>query len=68
MESLHNSELGGHLGEKATYNRIKLLFHWPGMKQQVVHFIKHCLTCQINKPRHYKYPGLLQPLPIPDFS
>jgi hypothetical protein len=27
IDSLHNSELGGHSGEKATYERIKLLFH-----------------------------------------
>lgn len=27
IQSLHNSELGGYSGEKATYQRIKLLFH-----------------------------------------
>jgi hypothetical protein len=68
IDSLHNSELGGHSGEKATYERIKLLFHWPSLKQQVVDFIKQCPTCQLNKPEHYKYPGLLQPLPVPDFA
>jgi hypothetical protein len=68
IDSLHNSELGGHSGEKATYERIKVLFHWPGLKQQVVDFIKQCPTCQLNKPEHCKYPGLLQPLPVPDFA
>jgi hypothetical protein len=68
FDSLHNSELGGHSGGKATYQRIKLLFHWPGMKQHVVDFIKQCPTCQLNKPEHCKYPGLLQPLTIPDFA
>jgi hypothetical protein len=69
IASLHNSELGGHSGEKATYERIKLLFHWrPGLKQQVVDFIKQCPICQINKAEHCKYPGLLQPLPVPDFA
>jgi hypothetical protein len=68
IASLDNSELGGHSGEKTTYERIKLLFHWPGLKQQVVEFIKQCPICQINKAEHCKYPGLLQPLPVPDFA
>lgn len=65
---MHNSELGGHSGHRATYQRVKLLFHWPGMKQFIVDYIKQCPTCQINKPEHSKYPGLLQPLPVPDFA
>jgi hypothetical protein len=52
IDSLHNSKLGGHSGEKATYEKIKLLFHWPGLKQQVVDIIKQCPTCQLNKPEH----------------
>jgi hypothetical protein len=59
MHSFHNSELGGHSGESSTYQRIKLLFHWLGMKQQIIAFIKECQVCQINKPKHCKYPSLL---------
>lgn len=43
--ALHNSELGGHSGHRATYQRVKLLFHWPGLKQFIVDFIKQCPTC-----------------------
>lgn len=68
LAALHSSELGGHSGQRATYQRVKLLFHWPGMKQFVVDYIKQCPTCQINKAEHCKYPGLLQPLPVPDFA
>ena len=68
IDSLHNSELGWHSREQATYQRNKLLFHWPGLKQQVIAFIKQCPVCQINKSEHCKYPGLLQPLPVPDFA
>ena len=28
LKSFHASELGGHSGEKATYHRLKLMFHW----------------------------------------
>lgn len=38
------------------------------MKQAVVDYIKQCPVCQINKAEHCKYPGLLQPLPVPDFA
>uniref|UniRef100_A0ACD5ZYT0 Uncharacterized protein n=1 Tax=Avena sativa TaxID=4498 RepID=A0ACD5ZYT0_AVESA len=68
IQSFHNSELGGHSGERATYQRLKLLFYRPGMKQQTIDFIKECPVCQLNKPEHCKYPGLLQPLPVPDFA
>lgn len=68
ISALHTSELGGHSGHRATYQRIKLLFNWPGMKEEVVDFIKQCPVYQINKAEHCKYPGLLQPLPVPDFA
>jgi len=68
IDAFHASELGGHSGSKATYQRLKLLFHWPSMKQQVVSFIQQCPVCQLNKPEHCQYPGLLQPLPIPEFA
>ena len=38
------------------------------MKQDVIDFIKKCPVCQLNKGEHCKYPGLLQPLPVPDFA
>jgi putative transposase len=67
LQSMRNSELGGHSGEKATYQRIKLLFAWPGLKNAILQFLKACLVCQINKPEHSAYLGLL-PLPIPHFA
>lgn len=66
LDSFHNSDLGGHSGERATYQRVKLHFHWPKMKQQVIELVKSCLVCQKNKSEHVPYPGLLQPLPIPE--
>lgn len=68
LTAFHSSELGGHSGHRATYNRLKLLFYWPGMKKSVQDFIKQCPVCQINKPEHCKYPGMLQPLPTPVFA
>jgi hypothetical protein len=68
IQSFHNSSLGGHYGERVTYVRLKSLFHWPGMRTVVSQFIKTCPVCQINKSENVPYPGLLQPLPMPDMA
>ena len=38
------------------------------MQQQVKNFVKECAICQKNKAKHVPYPGLLEPLPIPDMA
>ena len=65
ISALHNSSLGGHSGQNACLQRIKTVFYWPGMKQDVVEWIRTCEVCQKYKSEHNSYPGLLQPLPIP---
>ena len=65
MQALHSSAVGGHLGGLATYQRIKSLFAWPGMRKSINQFVQAC-TSQQAKSEHVKSPGLLQPLPIPD--
>jgi hypothetical protein len=65
LAALHNSAIGGHSGIAATYQKIKNLFAWTGMKQDVQTFVQQCSICQQAKGEHVKSPGLLQPLPIP---
>jgi hypothetical protein len=38
------------------------------MRAAISKYIKTCPTCQINKSKNVPYPGLLQPLPIPDLA
>jgi hypothetical protein len=38
---------------------------WNGLKQDVDSFVKQCSVCHQAKHELCKYPGLLQPLPIP---
>lgn len=66
IRELHDSNLGGHSGITATYQRVKRSFYWPNLKQDIHKFILSCEVCQMNKPEHVHTPGLLQPLPIPD--
>jgi hypothetical protein len=57
--------VGGHSGIEATYNRVKILFAWPHMKQTVHHFVSQCSVCQQAKSERVPYHGLLATLPIP---
>lgn len=66
IQNFHKSVFGGHSGEKATLNRLKLVFHWPQMQKDVKSLVKTCPVCQKNKSENTPYPGLLSPLPIPD--
>lgn len=68
IEAFHSSPVGGHSGIPATYQRIKALFAWTGLKTMVTQFVKSCPTCQQAKPDRSKYPGLLQPLPVPTMA
>lgn len=49
----------------ATYQRLKKLFYWKGMKASVEDFVKQCSICHQAKNSNTLTPGLLQPLPIP---
>lgn len=65
IEAFHASPIGGHSGIQATYQRVKKLFHWNGIKQDVQNFVQQCQVCQQAKHENCKYPGLLNPLPVP---
>lgn len=67
IQALHSSGVGGHSGVLATYQRVKRMFAWPKMKQDIVNYVSTCSVCQQAKTEHTKTPGLLQPLPIPPF-
>ena len=65
IEAIHASPVGGHSGVPVTVSRLKNLFFWKGMTQQVHQFVQACLICQQAKPERVRYPGLLAPLPVP---
>jgi hypothetical protein len=65
MLALHSSPFGGHSGFQVTYKRLKALFAWPRMKQDVHLFVTSCTIFKQTKTERVKYPGLLMPLPIP---
>ena len=66
MKWLHSSTCGGHSGRDATLQRVKAVVFWKGISKDVKLFIHQCSTCQRCKYDSAAYPGLLQPLPIPE--
>ena len=68
MVALHNSPIGGHSGAPVTLQKLRQLFYWPSMRADVLQFVQSCVTCAQAKPDRSKYPGLLQPLPVPKAS
>lgn len=66
IDELHASPIGGHSGFPVTYRRAKTMFAWAGMKKMIKNKLQHCQICLQAKPDRSKYPGLLQPLPVPE--
>lgn len=65
IAAMHNSAVGGHSGSTATYQRMRKLFDWRGLKRDVEEYVRQCTVCQQAKHEHSKPAGLLAPLPIP---
>jgi hypothetical protein len=65
IATLHDSAVGGHSGIQATYQRIKKVFWWKGLKNDVTQYVQQCAVCQKAKTERVHPLGLLQPLPVP---
>ena len=65
IKALHDSTVGGHSSQRGCLHRIQTLFYWPRIKQDVVTFVRSCDVCQRSKHENVPYPGLLQPIPVP---
>ena len=46
FEFLHAKRTGGHLGISRTSASARRRFWWPGMKQDVIRWCRHCEICQ----------------------
>uniref|UniRef100_A0A453EC58 Reverse transcriptase domain-containing protein n=2 Tax=Aegilops tauschii subsp. strangulata TaxID=200361 RepID=A0A453EC58_AEGTS len=65
LDALHTGAIGSHSGFNATYRQVRRLFTWPGLKHHVKLFVEACQICKQAKPERFRYPGLLEPLPVP---
>lgn len=46
ISAFQASAVGGHSGAHATYQRVKKLFVWTGIKARVAEFVRQCDICQ----------------------
>ena len=58
LEACHDNIFGGHLGFDKVYQKVSVRFYWPGMKQTIADYIRHCGPCQAmkNPTSHEKAP------------
>ena len=66
LQQAHNEPLSGHVGFTKTYQKLRELFHWKGMKRDAHRYIMGCLACQSRKPSEPTGHGLMKHLPIPE--
>ena len=66
ISTFHDTPLGGHSGQLGTFKRLTQYFYWPRMRAMVNEYVAQCEVCHCNKDDNAAYPGLLQPLPIPN--
>ncbi|MHB1799638.1 MAG: reverse transcriptase family protein [Vulcanimicrobiaceae bacterium] len=64
IRAFHDEPLGGHLGFKKTYNKIKERFWWKGMKKDIQHWVNSCMDCAMRKSPPNLRPDYLQPIPV----
>ena len=67
IREAHEPKIFAHAGQNKTIQMIKRRYFWEGMSQTIRKYIKNCHDCERNKGRHDKTPGLLHPLPIPNY-
>lgn len=46
----HDDKTAGHLGGFKTQKRIAKLYYWPGMRSDVIRYVRQCQICQSQKP------------------
>ncbi|GKE45114.1 retrotransposable element Tf2, partial [Tanacetum coccineum] len=71
FKHFHEGSQGGHSGVQATLKRMWAHVYWKKMRKEVKEWVRTCTVFQRFKPKLFKpelvpYPGLLQPLPIPE--
>ncbi|RYX80263.1 transposase, partial [bacterium] len=70
MTKYHNDPIiGGHVGQKKLYEKIRSHFYWLNMTRDIAKFVNSCELCKINKPSNkVKAPMALTKTPQKPFD
>jgi hypothetical protein len=44
LRSIHDAPLAGHLGYLKTYKKVREIFSWKGLKEDVLWYMRECMT------------------------
>ena len=50
----HDSKIAGHFGIYKTLERLKHIYHWQKMEEDVQDYVRSCNTCQRNKSSRHR--------------
>ena len=59
----HEPQVYGHLGIKRTTQLVKCSYWWPGLRRDVLEYVKGCAECQQNKVNNQPTHAPLVPIP-----
>jgi hypothetical protein len=65
MRDMHGTHLAGKHVYLKTYRKIIERYTWKGIKDDVLRYVRECVTCHHNKAYQIHPVGLLHPFPIP---
>ncbi|XP_014677616.1 PREDICTED: uncharacterized protein K02A2.6-like [Priapulus caudatus] len=60
FEIMHGGRIGGHFGITKSLARIRQRFTWPGIRQDVLRWVRECDLCSRRKPGHRRNAPLCQ--------
>ena len=66
LQEYYNSVIGGHSGDRKTYQRLARKWFWIGMRKDVGVYVQECEVCQQQNYSTTKPTDLLQPLDLPN--
>lgn len=67
LDEIHRQASTAHPGRNKTRALVAERYYWRGWKQDVDQYVRNCKKCRRAENPRDKTPGLLQPLPIPDY-
>lgn len=65
IREAHDTPYSGHFGVQRTMETLTTSYWWPGMRDEVEHYVQHCLRCQLDKSQTGPVYGKLMPIPKP---
>ena len=67
LDEVHSQVSTAHPGQTKTQQLVQNCYYWPIWRKDVEWYMWNCIKCQQAKNPQDKTPGLLNPLPIPEW-